>query len=186
MSSCSGCWLWFLHLLWFFVIFDRGYEATPPWVARVPHLVVGSILHQGGRCMLIPPPDTEEYLPGSLLPPCLALPAVTQFGEWLYLSWGSLSASINRHWCHSLHQMYMFLLMSTAASHYLRSSPIFSGCSSRCPWWKPYLPLNAAQVSLTGRLLGDHTTFILLWHHLHFTSHGGRLAWGGAGSPVPC
>ena len=38
--------------------------------------------------MLVPPPDMEGYLPGSLPPPCLALPAMTQFGEWLCLSLG--------------------------------------------------------------------------------------------------
>ena len=46
--------------------------------------------------------------------------------------------------------------------------------------------LNPPQGSLTGRSLGDCTTIILLWCHLHFTSHGSRLAWGGAGTPVPC
>ena len=47
--------------------------------------------------MLIPPPDMQGNLPISLHPPCLALPAVTQFGEWPYLSWGSLSTGINGH-----------------------------------------------------------------------------------------
>ena len=32
-----------------FIIFNGGYEATPLWEARVPLLVGGSILHQGGR-----------------------------------------------------------------------------------------------------------------------------------------
>ena len=44
---------------------------------------------------------------------------------------------------------------------------------------------NPPQGSLAGRTLGDCTTINLLWHHLHFTSCGGRLAWGGAGTPVP-
>ena len=66
MSSCSDCQLWFLHWLQFFIIFNREYEAAPLWLVRVPHLVGGSILHQGGRCMLAPPPDMEGYLLSSL------------------------------------------------------------------------------------------------------------------------
>ena len=108
---------------------------------------------------------------------------MTQFSEWLCLSWGSLSTSVNGHWCCSLHWMYVFLPMSTVTSHYLRS---FGGCSGRCPWWKLYLPLNPPQGSLTGRMMGDHTTIILLWCHLHFTPCGGKLACGRAGAPVPC
>ena len=38
--------------------------------------------------MLVLPPDMEGYLALLLPPPYLALPAVTHFGEWLYLSWG--------------------------------------------------------------------------------------------------
>ena len=37
------------------------------------------------------------YLPISLLP-SLALPTMTQFSEWSYSFWGSLSASINGPW----------------------------------------------------------------------------------------
>ena len=43
------------------------------------------------------------YLPISLPPVfCLALPTMTQVHDWSHSSWGSLSASINRHWHHSL------------------------------------------------------------------------------------
>ena len=42
------------------------------------------------------------------------------------------------------------------------------------------------QGSFTGRSLGDHLAIFLLWHPLIITSHGGSLAWGGAGTPVPC
>ena len=69
-----------------------------------------------------------------LYPPCLVLLTVTQFCEWSHQSRDSLSAGIYGQWHHSLGQMHMFLLMSTATSHYLWSSPIFSGCSSRHPW----------------------------------------------------
>ena len=43
--------------------------------------------------------------------------------------------------CHSLCLMYMFLLRSAATSCYLWSSPILSGCSSRCPWKKLQLSI---------------------------------------------
>ena len=113
------------------------------------------------------------------LPPllCLALPTVTQFHEWLHSSWGSLSACINGHWHHSLHLMYVFLPRSAATSHYLRSSPILSGCCGRCPWWKSQLPIFPPQGSFTGRSSGDQLTIVLLWHLLSFTSCRGRLAW---------
>ena len=117
---------------------------------------------------------------------CLALPTMTQFHEWSHSSWGSLSASINGHWHHSLHPTYMFLWRSAATSHYLRSSSILSGCSSKCPWQKPQLPIFPPQGSFTGRSLGDCLTIILLWHPLPFTSYKGSLALGGTGTPVPC
>ena len=127
------------------------------------------------------------YLPISLPPLfCLALPTMTQFHEWLHLSWDSLSASINQQWHHSLHLMYVFLLRSVATWCYLRSSPIFCGCSSRCPWQKSQLLIFLPQGSFTGRLSGDHLTIVLLWHPLHFTSYRGSLVWGRTGTPVPC
>ena len=49
MSSCSGCWFWFLCRFWFFINFNGGYEATPLWVVRVPLHMGRRILHQGGR-----------------------------------------------------------------------------------------------------------------------------------------
>ena len=75
----------FLASLCFFVVFNGGYEATPLWTARVPLLVGGSILHQGGRQALLFL-LTWRYLPISLPPLCLALPTITQFGEWLHSS----------------------------------------------------------------------------------------------------
>ena len=53
-SSFCGC-----HQFWCL----QGYEATPLWVARLPLHMGGSILHQGGRHLLIPLPDMEGYLP---------------------------------------------------------------------------------------------------------------------------
>ena len=98
----------------FFVVFvfidsNGGYEATPLQVVRVPLSVGRSIPHQRGRQML------SFLLTWGVLtcvtPPLLglALPTMTQFHEWLHSSWGSLSASINRHCCYSLHLTCMFL-----------------------------------------------------------------------------
>ena len=129
----------------------------------------------------------EGYITVSL-PPCfyLALPTMTHFHDWLHSSLGSLSASINRHRCCSLCLMYMFLPRSAATSHYLWSSPILSGHSSRHPWQKLQLPIFPPQQSFTGRLLGDCLTTFFLWHPLSFTSYRGSLVWCGAGTPVPC
>ena len=80
----------------------------------------------------------------------------------------------------------MFFWRSAAKSLYLWSSPILSGCSSRCPWFKLQLPVFPPQGSFTGRPLGDCLTIFLLWHPLFITSWGGSLAWGGTGTPVPC
>ena len=116
----------------------------------------------------------------------LALPTMTQFFDWSHSYWCSLSASINGHQCHSLCLTYVFLPRSAATSHYPWSSPILSGCSSRCPQQKPQLPIFPPQGSFTSRLLGDHLTTFLLWCPLSFTSYRGSLAWDGAGTPVPC
>ena len=86
----------------------------------------------------------------------LALPTMTQFHDWSHPSWGPLSASINGYRCHSLCLTYMFLPKSAAKSCYLWSSPILGGCSGRCPWEKPQLPIFPPQGSFTGRSLGDH------------------------------
>ena len=75
---------------------------------------------------------TEGYLP--ITPLCLVLLTMTQFHEWSHQSRGSPSNGIYSQQCHSLSQTHMFLLMSTATSCYLRSSPIFHGHSSGCPW----------------------------------------------------
>ena len=145
-----------------------------------------SILHQGGR-PLCHSSWHRGYLPISFCPYfCLALPTMTQFCDWLHCSLGSLSTSINRHGCHSLCLMYMFLLRSAATSCYLWSSSILSGCPGRCLWQKLQLPIFPPQGSFTGRSLGDCLTTFLLWHPLFPTSYRGSLAWGGAGTPVPC
>ena len=169
-----------------FVISNGGYEPTPLQVVRVPLLVGSSILHQTGRQTL------SFFLIQGLLAHftcpcfCLALPTVTQFCDWSHSSWGSLSASINGHQCCSLCLTYMFILRSAATSCYLWSLPILSGCSGRCPWQKLQLPVFPPQGSFIGRSLGDCLTTFLLWHPLSFTSYRGSLAWGGAGTPVPC
>ena len=81
------------------------------------------------------------YLTISLLPFYLALPIMTQFCDWLHPSWGSLSNSINKYRHQSLCLTYVFLPKSAAKSYYLWSSPVISGCSSRCPWEKLQLPI---------------------------------------------
>ena len=86
----------------------------------------------------------------------------------------------------SLCFIYVSLQRSAAKSLYLWSSPVFSGCSSRCPWFKLQLPIFPPQGSFTGRSLGDCLAIILLWHPLFITSWGGSLAWGGTGTPVLC
>ena len=116
----------------------------------------------------------------------LALPTMTLFHDWLHPSRGSLSASVNRYRHHPLCLTYVFLPKSATKSHYLWSSPILSGCSSRHPREKPQLPIFPPQGSFTGRSLGDHLTTFLLWHLLFLTSYRGSLAWGGSGTPVPC
>ena len=117
---------------------------------------------------------------------CLPLSTMTQFCDWSHSSWGSLSTSINGYRHHSLCLMYVFLPRSAATSHYLWSSSILSGCSSRCPWQKLQLPIFPPQGGFTGRLSDDCLTTFLLWHPIPFTSYRGSLAWGGAGTPVPC
>ena len=106
---------------------------------------------------------------------------MAQFPDWLHHLWGSLSASVNRHRCHSLYLMYMFLPKSAAKSHYLWSSPILSRHSGRHPQEKLQLPVFPPQGSFTGRSSGDHLTTFFLWHPLFFTSDRGSLVWG-----VPC
>ena len=181
--------LWLLIVVSFFLIFviyNGGYEVTPLQVARVPFLVGRSILHQRGTQMssfLLTRGLLTHFTPPVL---CLALPPMTQFHDWSHSSWGSLSASINRHRHHSLCLTYVFPLRSAATSHYLRSLPILSGCSGRHSQQKPQLPIFPSQGSFTSRSFGDHLTIFLLWHPLSFTSCRGSLAWGGAGTPVLC
>ena len=111
---------------------------------------------------------------------------MTQFHDWSHPSMGSLSTSVNRYRCHSLCLMYIFPLKSATKSCYLWSSPILGGCSGRHLWEKPQLLVFPPQGSFTGRSLGDCLTTFFLWHHLFITSDRGSLAWGGAGTPVPC
>ena len=143
-----------------------------------------SIPCQKGR-LLCPSFQHGGYLPVSCPPFYLALPTMTQFCDWSHPSWGPLSASVNGYRCHSLCLTYVFLPMSAAKSHYLWSSPILSGHSSRHPQKKPQLPIFPPQGSFTGRSLGDYLTTFLLWCPLFCTSYGGSLAWGGADTPVP-
>ena len=107
--------------------------------------------------------DTEVTYPFHSPHFYLALPTVTQFHDWLLSSWGSLSTSINGYRHHSLCLTYVFLLRSAARSHYLWSSIVLSGCSSRCPWQKLQLPIFPPQESFTGRSLGDCLTTFLLF-----------------------
>ena len=82
--------------------------------------------------------------------------------------------------------MYVFLLRFAAKSLYLWSSPILSGCSGRHPWYKLQLPIFSLQGSFTGRSLVTALPFFSCVHPLFITSGRGSLAWGGAGTPVPC
>ena len=111
-------------------------------------------------------PDTWVTYPFHSPHFCLALPTMTQFHDWSHSSWVSISASINGHGHHSLCLTYVFLLRSAATSHYLWSSPVLSGCSSRCPWQQLQLPIFPPQGSFTGRSLDDCLTTFLLWHPL--------------------
>ena len=108
----------------------------------------------------------------------MALPTMTQFCDWLHPSLGSLSASINVYRCCSLYLTYMFLLKSAAKSHYLWSSPILSGCSSRHPLRSHNLPFFHPREAL---LVGCWVTTLPLSSCgvLFFTSYRGSLAWGG-------
>ena len=127
--------LWLLVLVsWRIVIFQGGYKAIPLQMARVPLLVGSSIpCQRGGQVMSLIPLHMGDAYPFHSPSFCMTLPTVTQFHEWSHSSLGSLSTSINRNWCHSLCHMYVFLPMTAATSCYLWSSPIFGGCSSRCP-----------------------------------------------------
>ena len=111
---------------------------------------------------------------------------MTHFSDWLHSSLGSLFASINRYRHHSLCLTYVFLPKFAARSPYLWSSPILSGCSGSCLQYMLQFAISPPQGSFTGRSSGDCFTTFLLWHPLFITSDRGSLAWGGAGTPVPC
>ena len=124
-SSCSGCQFWFHEQL------SSSEEGIKPslyrWQGSLFWWVGVFHVREVDRCSL------WFLLTCGVLPISL-LPTVTQFHEWSHSLLGSLSASINGHQCCSLHHTHVFLPRSPATSHYLWSSPIFSGCSSRCPW----------------------------------------------------
>ena len=126
------------------------------------------------------------YIPISLPLFLVVLPTMIQFCDWSHSSWGSLSARVNGHKCHSLCLTYVFLPRSAATSHYLWSSPILGGHCGRHPWQKLQLPVFPTQGNFTGRLSGYRPTTFFLWCPLFFTSYRGSLVWGGAGTPVPC
>ena len=71
--------LWLLilvsWLVFIFIIFDGGYEATPLQVVRVPLLVGGSIPCQGGRQVLSLVPLDMGVLT-HFTPPCFVWPCL--------------------------------------------------------------------------------------------------------------
>ena len=74
MPSCSGCWVvavWLLSTPVFVVIIDSGVTRvwSHPFMGgiRVPLHMGGSTPCQGGRHLLVPPPDMEGYL--TITPP---------------------------------------------------------------------------------------------------------------------
>ena len=80
----------------------------------------------------------------------------------------------------SLHQMHVILYTSTSTTHYLKSSPVLSGCSVRCAWEKFQLPVDPPQGSLPGLTLGDHhTTYLLMVQS--FLSHPLGVCMNGVG-----
>ena len=99
---------------------------------------------------------------------CLALPTMTQFHEWSHSLWGSLSASINRHWCCSLCLLHMFFLRSAAASHFLRSSPVFCDAPVDIHGWSHNFPfIHPREALLVGHWV---TTLPLFSCGIHFIS----------------
>ena len=61
-----------LQFLWLSsILVLQGYEANPLWVVRVTLCMGWSVPHQGGRHMLVNPPDMEGYLP--ITPPKFGL-----------------------------------------------------------------------------------------------------------------
>ena len=103
-SSCSGCWVvtvWLVSTPVFVVVINSGTNRVwshPSRVARVPLHMGGSIPHQGGRCLLIPLPNMEGYLPITSLKFVLAnhdpvpwvVALVLRFTIWWHL-WAVMS-----------------------------------------------------------------------------------------------
>ena len=77
-------------LVFIFIIFNGGYEATPLQAVKVPLLEGGSILHQRGRQVLsLVPLDMGGTYPFHF--PCLLLPC---------LLWPSSMSGCIHHWVH--------------------------------------------------------------------------------------
>ena len=138
MPSCSGCQVfavWLLSTAGFCSHhrFRCNKGIKPPLCRWWGFLLVwgGSTLHVREVDVCSSLFLTWGYLP--ITPPSLILLTITQFPEWSHWSWGLLSNGIYGQWHHSLSQMHVSHLMSTAMSHYLWSSPILCGYSGGCP-----------------------------------------------------
>ena len=179
MSSCSGCWFWILHFSYLSFLMEgtkpplyRWWGSLFWWVGAFCAREVDRHCHSSWH---------GGYLPISL-PPFLFGLAYCDPVPWLVSF--LLGFIICQHqWASTL---FLLPYVCVPSSHYLRSSPVLSGCSSRCPQQKPQCPIFPPQRSFTGRSLGDCLTTFLLWHPLSFTSCRGSLAWERAGTPVPC
>ena len=191
MPSCSGCWVvtvWLLSTLvslWLLLILVLwGYKATPLWAVRVPLCVGGCTLHQGGRCLLVPLPDTEGYLP--ITSPMFSL-ANHDPVLWVVtlVSRFTIQLCIYEQWHHSLSQMHICPLWCLQPCHVtcgLHPSSVdapmdIHGRSCN------FLLIHPREVLLAGHWVTALPIFscgIIS----SFTSCGGGLAWGDAGTPV--
>ena len=112
--------------------FSQGYE--PPlygWLGSLFRWEGAFHIREADYCVLLSNMGVTYPFHSPLF--YLALPTMTQFCGWLHSSWGSLSASINGYRHCSLCLTYVFLPKSATKPCYLWSSPVLSGCSSRCP-----------------------------------------------------
>ena len=135
-SSFSGCWaiLVFLDsgfcsghwLIWY----NEGIKPPFNWQQGSLFIWVGVLCIRGRKCQLIPPPDTEGYLP--VIPSMFGLanhdPVLWVVVSFLgfTIQW-HLQAVTSFPWpnVHVPSDVYTQIF----TSHYLGSSPIFSGCS---------------------------------------------------------
>ena len=126
------------------------------------------------------------YLPLSFPPFCLALPALTQFSDWLHSSLGSLSASITGYRC--CPSALCTCSFQSLLPHHLTcglhpssvDAPVdVHGISHN------FLFFHPREALLVGCQVTTLPIF-LLWHPISITSDRGSLVWGGAGTPVPC